>query len=257
MHNQSLNPVSIQNLRSGWTFLGQCAEKTENRRQRRFSVFRGFAFNRQWLQPPRPSVVRAGRNVNCSAPGRLQRFVRPGAGERVPSRDGWRSIPKHEQILLPIAAMSIPFQPRSEKGRGFRGVDRAEPDGTIKIDQMRVRNAEARALPEHLGNGQEELFPDALALDGRVNLHASQHGRALFRRESNDADELAVSLGEEHRIPRLDPATILPLGVERSRAGQVFGHCTADLQRHSRYRFRMGPAPEAQAREAGSRASWQ
>jgi hypothetical protein len=65
-----------------------------------------------------------------------------------------------------------------------------------------------------LGNSRQKSFPYSLALKPRVNLHSAQHNNALFCRQANEADELAVMFGEQQCILRPNPAAVAPLGIE-------------------------------------------
>jgi hypothetical protein len=65
-----------------------------------------------------------------------------------------------------------------------------------------------------LGDSREKSFPDSLALKSRVNLHSAQHNHAFFCRQPNDADQLTVMFGEQHRILRPNSAAVAPLGIE-------------------------------------------
>ena len=102
----------------------------------------------------------------------------------------------HDEIIVPIAAVSIYVQPQPEKGRCLRGFHHVESDSAIETDEMRIRDAEAAFAIQLLGDSPQESFPDSLALKPRVNLHSAQHNHALFRRQANDADQLTVMFGE-------------------------------------------------------------
>jgi hypothetical protein len=139
----------------------------------------------------------------------------------------------HDQILFFIPSVLIPLQSQPEKGRRFRWFYHVKSDFAIKTDQMRIRDAEADSAIELLGDSGEKCFPDALALKLRVNLHAAQHYYVFFRHQPNDTDELTVVFGQEHRILRLNPAAVLPLGIEVQRSRDLLRHRASDVDRHT------------------------
>ena len=130
--------------------------------------------------------------------------------------------------------MLVALQSLLKKSRSFGGRDTDKPDPAIKCNQMRVRNAEACVAAQHADDSREELSPDPLTLNGRMNLHASQQSNAFFRRQSDDSDEFVIPLGEQDHVLRLNAAAVVSLGVELPRSWQVVGPRLSDVKGHVR-----------------------